>query len=427
LTVLSFDHRIQSVKVFSYIFIFLLPLLLNASINIGVDFNYEKDSLNLFSVKPYISLDTSGFSVVFQPNLKFIDTTLPPRMLFKNIVGMNMQSGYISYENSIFFMEAGKKSMRWGEGVSPLLFSGYLPVNNVMYGLKYKNVEMTCAYILLNRMYTTLNDVVGDTSTTKYHFNRFISAHKIEFLIKKTKIALSEVALIYYKDGESFPLQFLNPLNVMYVLQWNDPDEGNTIPTNLFWDLSLERQMRNHNFYLELLIDDFQYDNPPSDMNEPNHLAFTTGDSFVIGDFDIIMEYSIASRWVYGLYAPAGRYTAYGFPIGTEEGNDFDRVYLNIKRNIGSYSLYFKGTFKRKGEGRLDITWPSGGGFREEEFPDKNFLAGNVKHYICPKIGFGYKTEKMELNVEVGDLYEAGTGNSITANIRFIYKFLGSN
>lgn len=399
---------------FRYLIIFLLPLLINASVKTGVEFKYERDTLNLLSIKPYVSFDTSGFSVIFQPNLKFMDTSLPPKNLFKNIVGMNMQTGYISYENSLFFAGAGKRTIRWGEGVSPLLLSGYLPVNNITYGLKYKNIKMTCAYLLLDRMYTTQNDVVGDTSTVKYYFSRFISAHKIEFLIKKTKLALSEVALIYYKNGEHLPIQFLNPLNVMYVLQWNDPDEGNTIPTNLFWDLSLEQQIKNHSLYMELLIDDFQYDNPPGDMNEPNHLAFTAGDSFDISGFDITLEYSLATRWVYGLYAPAGRYTAYGFPLGTEEGNDFDRVYLNINRRIGNYSVYFKGFYKRKGEGTLDKMWPSGGGFREEEFPNDNFLSGNVKYYICPKIGFGYVTKTIGLNIEGGDLCQIEVDNTIT-------------
>ncbi len=411
-------------KKLQLLLILLFPAIINASVKAELFTGYKKDSLNLFSIEPYVAFDTCGFKIEFQPDLKFIDTTLPPKRLFKNIVGMNMRTGYISYENDIFRIGAGKKSVRWGEGVSPLLFSGYLPLNNFHYALKYKNIEFSSVNFLLNRIYSTVNDVVGDTSTVKYHFNRYITAHRIKLLFNKTKISLAEAVLIYYKDGETFPLEFLNPLNVLYVLQWNDPDEGNSVPTNVFWDISVEQRFRRHNIYSELLIDDFQYDNPPGDMNEPNHLAFTLGDSFGICGVDVTLEYSLATRWTYGLYAPAGRFTAYGFPIGTEEGNDFDRLYLKINKNMGEMSFGFKGYFKRKGEGSIDAEWPSGGGFSEEEFPANNFLSGTVKYYICPKVIFEYKKERISFNAEIGDLYQVGAGNSINLKAEFIYRFL---
>lgn len=407
-------------KIFKIFLFIILPLTLSADINYNISIEYRSDSINVLHIIPQMQFDTLGFKIDFQPNIKFIDTTLPPKKLFKDIIGMNMQTAYFSYMNNFINIGMGKSEMKWGEGISPLLLSGYLPLNNISYGIKYKIIDISSVYLLLDRMNTTKNDVIGDTSTIRYNYNRLISAHRITFDFNNTKISLSEAALIYYKEGEDFPIQYFNPLNVYYVYQWNQSDDNLYTPTNVFWDLTVSHNIKDHNFYLELLIDDFQYDNPPGDMNEPNHLAFIFGHKFSVLNTNIHWEYSIASRWIYGLYAPAGRYLAYDFPIGTEEGNDFDRIYFEINRKFPNFSITLINYFKRKGEGTIDTTWPSGGGFHEEDFPTNNFLSGNIKYYYIPQLEVEYSINKMNFKLMLGDIYQINKNHNLIVGFNYI-------
>ncbi len=371
-----------------------------------IETNWIYDTTNTAKVKVNILYEDDNFALFLQPILKVGKDSLHPRKLFKDIVAADYERAYVTLTPGNFQLLVGRE--RFSIGPSPydnLILSGKgIPLDLIMGSYESNFFKLSMLFSRLDDIYDKVVDFVGDTSECKENQFRYITIKRldlslkdilqrfgIEFLdfVNAINFGLSD-ACVFGGENVLPDLFYLNPLMIGYFHQWTRGDDSNTL---LCLDSRVD--LNNFSFYVQWLIDDYQYS---EDKNaEPNHTGWNLGiqlaDPFGLKRAFFTAEYTRVSRWTYTYFRPAARYNYNGLTLGHPDGPDFDKFSLaglyHIDRN---FDISYGFNYRRKGETVIETLWPIPEMPRVPGtyFPENNFLSGVIEKSLCCFLGFGY-------------------------------------
>ncbi len=266
----------------------------------------------------------------------------------KNLTGY-LDQAYLHWETKYLKILLGRDNQNWspflGDG---LLFSGQSPA------LDQIRLSMQLGYFRFS-YFSSVLDKIFDPDSARFA-NRYISAHSINFKHPKgIELGLSET-VIYGGINRSVELYYLNPILPYYVEQFNQ-----NAPDNILWSLTFDLSFwKDKEFYGEFLIDDFQYDF----KSEPHQIGYLVGTRlahlFKLDGSYFNLEYGRIGFWVYGADILWNRFSYHDRNLGSALGPDADLIqgsYLyHLRRD---FSLQFSTSYKRKGEGKIDMVYPN--------------------------------------------------------------------
>ena len=271
--------------------------------------------------------------------------------------------GGVGYRRGNVSLFLGRDEVSWGASRDRgLLFSGTAPaMDMVKLAYRSKHVLFTSFHSQLRR---------GPTDPWAASVRRYVSAHRLEFLVRRLDFSIAEAA-IYGGDGRDFELGYLNPLAPFYAEQWNLGDNDNIL---LGGDFSYlfpgYAEVRG-----ELVVDDFQID-PGSEPNEMGFgLAADAVNPLYAGGSVVGASYFRIANRTYGHAVPWNRFTQEGRMMGYPDGPDGDR--FEIWSSVASdrlscgvcdqFSLRIAYSLRRQGQGRVTDSQVEPG--RRTKFP----------------------------------------------------------
>lgn len=380
-----------------------------ARVNRDVPFleaRWVSDTTNTTRLKVNLFYENDNLAFLIQPVFKMGKDSLHPRRVFKDLVAADYERAYITVFLGNFDLLIGRE--RVSIGLSPydnLILSGKgIPLDLIMGSYDSGLFRITMLFSRLNDIYDKIVDFIGDTTGYKTSQLRYITIKRLDLSLRDIFLRLGLQSLestnaitfglsdaCVFGGEDVFPdLFYLNPLTIGYISQWTRGDDSNTL---LCIDSRVD--LNNFGFYVQWLIDDFQYSE--DENGEPNHTGWNLGiqlvDPLGLKKTFFMTEYTRVSRWTYTYFRPAGRYNYDGLPLGHSSGPDFDKLslyfiyHLNEKIDIASDFDY-----KRKGETRLKSLWPIPEMPRVPGtyFPENNFLSGVVENTSCVSFGLRY-------------------------------------
>ncbi|EQB64147.1 MAG: hypothetical protein RBG1_1C00001G1726 [candidate division Zixibacteria bacterium RBG-1] len=266
----------------------------------------------------------------------------------KNLTG-HLDQAYLHWETKYVKILFGRDNQNWsptlGDG---LLFSGKSPA------LDQIRLSMQLGYFRFS-YFSSVLDKIFDPDSGSFA-NRYLSAHSLNFKHPKgIELGLSET-VIYGGINRSVELYYLNPILPYYLEQFNQ----NT-PDNILWSLTFDLSFwKDKEFYGELLIDDFQYDF----KSEPHQIGYLLGTRLANllnrdGSY-LNLEYRRIGFWVYGADISWNRFLYHDRNLGSVLGPDTDLIRGSFLYNLRKdFSLQFSAGYRRKGEGKIDMVYPS--------------------------------------------------------------------
>lgn len=286
-------------------------------------------------------------------------------------------SVYYSGENLNFSF--GKDIFSIGPGInsSPVISPG-VPLNYLRFIFSTDNFAFMHLIAGLED-YTGPELIWMDTSAgTIVDFERYLAVHRFELRpFDWLGVSFSEIAIGGGEDA-GIPFKLISPLSIYYVDQFNSSENY-----NINWNFDAFVKTGKYLFYIDFLIDDFQYERPDR-FREPNHIAFSAGfhtEDLLNTDLQFSTSYRIATRWTYCNFRVWQRYQNYGRPLGFAEGNDFDLFAMSTAYPFEFADLGLRIEFRRKGENRISTAWPVNNYEQNPEvtFTGTNFLSGVVE------------------------------------------------
>ncbi len=156
------------------------------------------------------------------------------------------------------------------------------------------------------------------TGSGKTEIQRYLSSHRIEFILKDwLDVGFSE-CVIYSGEGRGFELGYLNPVTILYAEQWNLENDDNILASFDFC-LAVKGKARIRG---EILVDDFQY----KSEGEPNKLGglltVKALNPILPGLSSIAFSYVKIQPGVYGHRKESNRFIHEGIVIGYPGGSD---------------------------------------------------------------------------------------------------------
>ncbi len=251
-----------------------------------------------------------------------------------------------------FHLLLGRDHLRWGPGKEDvLLLSDQIPPFDM---LKLEGRLGSFRFV----WFATVLDQVWVSSGTDsgwpasgFLAKRYLSGHRINFRSKwGLEMGISEV-ILYGGENRNAELYYLNPFLPYYGEQYNQRAEDNSL-----WSLDLALTwFKNKEFYVEILVDDFQYDFE----SEPHQTGYQIGlgcaQIFGLKKSYVNFEYARINTWVYGHNTPWNRYTYHGLGMGSILGSDADRFSLKFVYHLNKdIDLSFCEEYRRRGEGRIE-------------------------------------------------------------------------
>lgn len=266
----------------------------------------------------------------------------------KNLTGY-LDQAYLHWETKYLKILLGRDNQNWSPDLADgLLFSGQSPA------LDQIRLSMQLGYFRFS-YFSSVLDKIFDPDSARFA-NRYISAHSINFKHPKgIELGLSET-VIYGGINRSVELYYLNPILPYYVEQFNQ-----NAPDNILWSLTFDLSFwKDKEFYGELLIDDFQYDF----KSEPHQIGYLLGtrlaNLFNLDGTYFNLEYRRIGFWVYGADISWNRFLHHDRNLGSALGPDADLIQGSFLYHLRKdFSLQFSAGYKRKGEGRIDMVYPS--------------------------------------------------------------------
>lgn len=185
--------------------------------------------------------------------------------------------------------------------------------------------------------------------------NRYISGHRAEIDLGFLQLGFNEV-MIYGGPGRTMELFYLLPL---YIFQGEQINYN--IDDNAVWDADFKIMKPPFRLSGEISIDDFQIEKSHMGDNEPTEAGMALQFDWAIMSEPTLATLSTAYRavtpWTYNQNKDWNRFLLEGQPMGDIEGNDFDRLSLNLT----SSSLFWTGGaeiyYLRKGSGNISDPW----------------------------------------------------------------------
>ncbi len=308
--------------------------------------------------------------IVIEPRLKIGNSPEYPRHLWRNFAAGDFMNCYYLFEARTFKFFAGRLTPRIGPTpAEPLLFSGNAPPFDLV-GFTFRKGRFDFSYF-----FTFLGRETCDSS------QRFLNFHRI-FYHPSSRVSLYFSETAVYGGKNAFPdLYYLNPFVLYYPRLWN----RRLLLENIFWAFGLNIRENSKGAYCELVIDDFPYS---PERNEHPKLAWLIGlllrEPFSLKSSVLAVNYRGATRWTFGHRTPYLSFIYDSTLIGPEEGNDFDRITIELRkqwnRDFGIFSL----SYLRKGEGTPFEEEPTG------NFPDPYFLTGVVEKRLTLNVEYAH-------------------------------------
>mgnify|MGYP001048371361 CR=1 FL=1 len=336
------------------------------------------DTVRWTQLSTTVKYQKGGMGFIAAPILRYGEAHLYPTRKKFNLHA-DIIRGSIFYRNDNLIFSAGKDIFKIGGAFeyNPTL-SPNLPLNYARF--IYSGDKFSFSHLI-----SRLDDYKGvefewaDTSTgTINNLHRYLGIHRLEFKPANwLGISFTEAMLI---GGETlgFPFELLSPITIYYLEQYNQKEN-----VNILWNMDVTAIWKNFLFYTDFFIDDFQYE--PDPRKEPNLiglLASVEGIDLKKKGTEFILSYNFMSRWPYCNIRVWQRYQDRDFPIGSQLGNDYDRLLIKALYPISSFKTGFEISFTRRGENSIDTPWPVNpkiAATPHNQFKGSNFLSGMVE------------------------------------------------
>ena len=308
---------------------------LQAKFDLGIQFNRR------FVLKDRVVIDNQAEK----------ERSYQAREWKKDLAG-TFDIAYANVDAGYFTLLLGRDRLRWGPSSRDvLLLSDQIPPFDMIKAEgkigSFKLVWFATALdqIYIHPFWQDLNNEEG------FWAKRYLSGHRLNFKIKAgIEMGLSEMVL-YGGENRNFEPYYLIPILPYYGEQYN-----RDIDDNILWSLDLSvTWFRNKEIYLELLVDDFQYDFKSEPQQTGYQIGLNHTDPFGFKRSYLNIEYTQINNWVYGQNKPWNVYAFDGRGIGSTLGPDADQWSLGLTYHwTKDIDLCISEEYRRKGEGRID-------------------------------------------------------------------------
>jgi hypothetical protein len=258
-----------------------------------------------------------------------------------DLAGLTEQAYFtIVGENRRWAFKFGRDHLYWGPGDDHLL------LNYAARGIDQISFKVRWNWGRFTALVGQIDDFEPENGD---RISRFLSGHRLEFIPWSwLRVGISET-LLFSGDVR---LGSMNPFVPFYGELVNENSEGNGM---IGMDVVAFPQP-GFEVYGELLLDDVQLENEdPGDL-EPAEWGWLIGGrwSGLNGLLGTGISYSGITNRTYNAIEPKYRYLNYGLPLGSNLGNDGDRLHLDIscwpdpRLHLNAFWEY-----RRQGEGRV--------------------------------------------------------------------------
>ncbi len=333
------------------------------------------------------------------------DTTSYPSKLWNGLFAADYNTLYLKYSRKRFNFLIGRVPVRWSNSpFSSLIFTGYEPgLDLLYYSIAYPEIQGDYFFSILR---------------DNEHF-RYLAAHRIILrLIKNFQFSFGDIIL--YQTSDGLPdFYYFNPLAIYYVRQWTLDSSG---MTNSAFDFKGDYIFKHLHLYGEVFIDDFPYIKV---YHENPRMGGLLGFIYKKNNGRFALEYKRVNRFTYCYYAfaPYLSFKYFNKPLGTYEGNDFDKVtglywIKNKKSSVGIEIAYM-----RHGEGNIFEGYRS-----TSEESEYYFLSGVVERSFSVKFTLSLKIPNKGLlyllpSIKyIKNYHHTKTHNVFLGNIAIIYS-----
>jgi len=285
------------------------------------------------------------------------------------------EAAYLIYTAKRWEIKLGRDHLAWGPG------DDHLILNDAARGLDGLSFKLRWRWGQFEGLIGQVNDYSDSTGVRS---NRFLSGHRLEVApLEWLRLGFSETLLF-----SSMRFGSMNPFLPYYGELANENSEGNGM---LGLDFSIF-PTPGVQAYGELLLDDIQIENKiPKDL-EPTEWGWLVGLRWagMNGRLGAGISYEGITNRTFNAKEPQYRYTNYGLPLGSDLGNDADRLNLSVSCWPDA-KLRVDGLFeyRRQGEGGIDALFDSSYlNYTVEQGYDEPFPTGTIERTTGVGIGF---------------------------------------
>ena len=285
------------------------------------------------------------------------------------------EAAYLIFAAKRWEVKLGRDHYARGPG------SDHLILNDAARGVDGLSFKLHWRWGQFEGLIGQVNDFSDSTGSRS---NRFFSGHRLEVVPWQwLRLGFSETLLF-----SSLRFGSMNPFLPYYGELVNENSEGNGmlgLDVNAF-------PLKGLQFYGELLLDDIQIEEKiPKDL-EPTEWGWLVGLRWagLNGLLGAAVSYEGITNRTYNAKEPQYRYTNYGLPLGSDLGNDADRLNLVAScwpdARLRLDALF---EFHRQGEGGMDAPFDTTYlNYTVEQGYDEPFPTGIIERTTGAGIGF---------------------------------------
>jgi hypothetical protein len=284
------------------------------------------------------------------------------------------EAAYLTYVARRWEIKLGRDHLAWGPGDDHLILS------DAPRGLDAISFKLRWGWGQFEGLLGQASDY---TDSTGLRSNRFFSGHRLELApVPWMRLGFSETLLF-----SSLRFGSLNPFLPYYGELVNEGSEGNGM---LGLDFSIF-PTPGLQVYGELLLDDIQIEEKdPKDL-EPTEWGWLVGLRWagLNGSLGAGISYEGITNRTYIAIEPQYQYTNYGLPLGSDLGNDADRLNVNVScwpdARLRLDALF---GYQSQGEGGTDVPFDTTYmNYTVEQGYDEPFPTGIIERTTSAGIG----------------------------------------
>ncbi|GEM_PF-1080121 len=258
---------------------------------------------------------------------------------------------YIRTGGEDWDIQLGKDYLAWGENL--VLGRAHDPFERLDYHIQLGPFDFSGFAGFLDPI--QVSEEIGDTVIDRWA-NRYLSGHRLEFLSPHLSLALYET-ILYGGVGRSPEIIYIVPLYWFHAEQLNRGWNDNTIVGGDFQILFSPVR-----FSFDFMVDDMQVEAEEQGDEEPPEIALATqldwGTSLFGKWLTLSGRYEGVTNRTYNQAFPYNRYIFMNTPLGSELGNDADRLSARAKFYACPEAILTVEFFQRRdGEGDLMDEW----------------------------------------------------------------------
>ncbi len=303
----------------------------------------------------------------------------------------------LSYHNNWLTVQFGRGRQAWGafESNNLVLSSNSPAYEHLMLEARYKRYKGRF-------FYGFLESIMANDS----NINRYLVGHAIEYSNHRNLLIGFSELIIFSGIDRPLDLSFLNPFLPAIEVELNDRTNKQVGPesSNAVWSLLVDWMViPGLRVSANFTIDEFQFDNKDREKGRPDAIAYhlKTAYSKTIGSIGVttFFDYSRIGTFTFSHFQSSNNFVSRGLPIGSELGNDSDRLQLGV-RLLLPIRVIFSSSFGIQRSGERNLLNNPYLAFSEEEFQAGPFPSGTVQktHFIDWRINYSVK-KNIEIDV----------------------------